>query len=152
MKRIMLVFYLPFLLCALNDLHAQCINGTLSYPLYKDGAAFVKQIDDQGDEIVRIEYDLLFSSKETFRTLTSDWIYVIYAFADEGLKELNLKVYEYDDLLEEWNLVGEDTLTGRYATLNITPSVTAQYKIEIIAGEFNEGYTATRYGLLIYHD
>jgi hypothetical protein len=39
------------------QLSAQCINGTKSYPLYKAGAKLVSELDEQGKEIVRLEYD-----------------------------------------------------------------------------------------------
>ena len=52
-----------------SSMNAQCINGTSSYPIYKTGAQLVETFDTEGHEIVRIEYDLLFTSKETFRNL-----------------------------------------------------------------------------------
>ena len=59
------------------SLNAQCTNGTKSSPIYKEGAELVEKFDEAGLEIVRIEYDLIFSSKETTRNLSSDWEYTI---------------------------------------------------------------------------
>ncbi len=84
-----------------SGLNGQCINGVKSYPIYKTGAQLVERFDTEGAEIVRIEYDLIFSSKESYRNLTSDWEYAIIGFADNGVKDLNMKLYEYDDLLEK---------------------------------------------------
>ena len=56
------------------NVKAQCINGVKSYPIYKTGAQLVEQFDTEGAEIVRIEYDLIFSSKESFRNLTSSFM------------------------------------------------------------------------------
>lgn len=134
------------------NLNAQCINGTDSYPIYKMGAQIVEDFDTEGFEIVRIEYDLIFSSKETFRNLTSDWEYSIIGFADNGVKDLDVKVYEYDELLEKWNLVDEDKSTEAYAIVNLKPSITALYKVEVIVYEFYEGYSAARYGLMFVHE
>ena len=134
------------------NLKAQCINGTKSYPIYKLGAKLVKEFDNRGAEIVRIEYDLIFKTKTTFRKLTSNWEYSIIGFADDGVKDLDVKLYEYDDLLDKWKLVAEDKSTEAYAIVNYKPLITAMYKIEIIIYEFYEGYTAARYGLMFVHD
>ena len=133
-------------------LKSQCINGVKSYPIYKIGAQLVNDFDNAGNEIVRIEYDLVFSSKESFRNLSSDWTYSIIGFADGGVKDLNIKVFEYDDLLEKWTLVAEDNSSESYGIVDIRPSVTALYKVEILVHEFYEGFTVARYGLMYVHD
>lgn len=147
-------FLLAFLLLFIGTLvsSAQCINGTKSYPIYKAGAAIVSEFDNQGKEIVRIEYDLIFDSKETFRDLTTDWEYSIIAFADDGVKDIDVKVYIYDDLLESWTLVAQDNSTESYSIITYQPAETALHKIEVIVYEFHPGYTAARYGLFIVHD
>ncbi|MBT8220547.1 MAG: hypothetical protein KJP00_12025 [Bacteroidia bacterium] len=132
--------------------NAQCINGVKSYPIYKAGAQLVDKFDNDGLEIVRIEYDLIFSAKESFRNLAPNWDYSIIGFADNGVKDLNMKLYEYDDLLEKWNLVAEDTSTEVNAVVSYKPSVNAMYKVEILVQEFNPGYTAARYGLMYVHE
>ncbi|MCB0530465.1 MAG: hypothetical protein KDC61_19340 [Saprospiraceae bacterium] len=147
--------FLPVLLIGIflcDHAAAQCINGTKSYPIYKKGAELVSAIDEKGMEIVRIEYDLIFTSKETFRQLTSDWEYVIFAFADDGVKDVDLKIYEYDSMLEKYTLVKKDNSTEGTAVLSIKPEKTGLYKIEVIAYEFHEGYNAARYGLFIVHE
>jgi hypothetical protein len=136
----------------MTNVNAQCINGTKSYPIYKMGAQLVETFDNDGAEIVRIEYDLIFSSKESFRNLSSDWEYVIVGFADNGVKDLYVKLYEYDDLLAQWKVVAEDKSTESYAIISYKPLVTALYKVEIIVYEFYEGYDAARYGLMYIHD
>lgn len=131
---------------------AQCINGTKSYPIYKLGAKLVDDFDKAGNEIVRIEYDLVFSSKETSRNLSADWEYTIIAFADDGVKDLDIKVSVYDDLLDAWTQVAEDNSVESYSIVTVKPPVDALYKVEVIAYQFNEGYTAARYGLMFVHD
>ena len=142
------------LLLMVSSIHTygQAYHGIKSYPIYKKGAQLVNGLDNENKEIVRIEYDIIFTNKTTYRTLTSDWEYTIVGFADEGVKDLNLELYEYDDLIEKWSLVATSVPEDVYSIIAYRPSVTAQYKIEIIANEFHEGYTAARYGLLIFHD
>jgi len=148
--KILTIVILSFLFSL--DMNAQCINGVKSYPIYKIGAQLVEKFDNYGAEIVRIEYDLIFSSKETFRNLSSDWEYSIIGFADNGVQDLDVKLYEYDDLLEQWKLVAEDKSTEAYAIVSYKPLVTALYKVEVVVYKFYEGYTAARYGLMFVHD
>ena len=152
MLKFKLFAFAAMLVCASQFVSAQCINGTKSYPIYKTGAQLVSEFDNQGKEIVRIEYDLIFTSKETFRDLTAEWEYSIIAFADDGVKDVDIKVYIWDDLLETWNLVAQDNSTESFAIITYKPTETARHKIEVIAYEFNPGYTAARYGLFIVHD
>lgn len=137
---------------ATRNLQAQCINGTTTGPIYKTGAELVTDFDTKGYEIVRMEYDLVFTSKESFRNLSSDWEYTIIGFADDGVKDLDLKVYEYDDVTEKWSLVIEDKSAESYAILKVKPTKTALYKVEVIIYKFETGYTAAKYGLMYVHD
>lgn len=136
----------------LRSVDAQCINGAKSYPIYKLGAQLVNQFDEAGQEIVRIEYDLVFTSKETTRNLSADWEYTLVAFADDGVKDLDIKVSVYDDLLDQWTLVTEDNAVESYSIVTVKPPVDALYKVEVIVYEFIEGYNAARYGLMFVHD
>ena len=151
MKKIIIVAIIAFIGLSYNS-NAQCINEKLSYPIYKLGAALVDQFDTDGKEIVRIEYDLVFTSKESFRNLSADWEYSIIGFADGGVKDLDVKVYEYDDLLDKWTLVAEDASSESYAMATIKPTKDALYKVDVIVYSFNEGYDVARYGLMYVHD
>lgn len=150
--KIKLLFLLLGSFFLVKSTNAQCINGTKSYPIYKLGAQLVDKFDTQGAEIVRIEYDLVFTSTETFRNLAADWEYTIVAFADDGVKDLDIKVYVYDDLLEQWTLAAEDNSVESFAIATVKPPTAALYKVEVIVYEFQEGYTAARYGLMFVHD
>jgi hypothetical protein len=151
MKKIIIVAIIAFIGLSLKS-NAQCINEKLSYPIYKLGAALVDQFDTDGKEIVRIEYDLVFTSKESFRNLSADWEYSIIGFADGGVKDLDVKVYEYDDLLDKWTLVAEDASSESYAMATVKPTKDALYKVDVIVYSFNEGYDVARYGLMYVHD
>lgn len=131
---------------------AQCFNDTKSYPLYQVGAELVSTLDSAGKEIVRIEYDLIFTSKETFRQLASNWEYTLVAFSDDGVKDLDIKLYEYDARLDRYVLKKKDNSNDKVAVLTWQPQETAKYKIEIIVYQFQAGYTSARYGLIVFHD
>lgn len=132
--------------------NAQCINGTASYPIYKDGADIVYMLDTMGKEVVHIEYDLIRDTKEVRRVLSTDWTYTIVAFADDGVKDIDLKLYEWDALREVWVEVASETKTDAVALINYTPSQNQEYKVEVKAYSFHEGYDVARYGLIYYHD
>lgn len=130
----------------------QCINGKLAKPIHDVGAEIISQIDNEGFEVVRAEYDLIFTSKDTYRTLTTSWEYALFAFADNGVADLDIAVYEYDDLLEHWTLILKDDGPENTATVTFTPAKDQQYKITITVKEYVEGYDVARYGLIIFHD
>lgn len=131
---------------------AQCINGTKTYPIYKAGADRVHDLDEAGKELVHIEYDLIFDSKDVYRNLSPDWTYTITAFADGGVSDVDVAVMEYDDLLEDWSELSADRdYSDGEASLDFTPGADQEYMMRVSI-TFNEGFTAARYGLLIYHD
>ena len=132
--------------------NAQCINGSKSIPIYKTGEKLIKKFDKLGSEIVRIEYDLVFSSKNTYRDLSPNWDYKIIGFADKGVKDLDLKVLQYDVIKGEWIELGSDVSNKSYASVIIRPNRVDTFKIEISVYEYFEGYSAARYGLIIVHD
>lgn len=134
------------------EAQAQCINGTKSYPIYKKGATLVKGLDGKGLEIVRIEYDLVFDTTSTYRKLHSSWEYMIVGFADDGVKDLDVKIYQYDELLETWDLVAQDNSADHQAIVTFRPETTSLYKIDVVVYRFEPGYTAARYGLLFVHE
>ncbi len=125
--------------------------STSMRPIMDKSEEIVDMIEDDLDmEIVRIEYDILSSTKTTIRTLSSDWEYGIVAFGDYRFKDIDVKVYKKVD--GYWSLVEEDMDTSSIAVVNIKPSYTAEYKIEIKAYSFEEGYSVGHYGLIIAHE
>lgn len=131
---------------------AQCINGVLMEPIHDLGSELVSVIDSLEYEIVRMEYDLIFTKKESFRTLTSDWEYYIFAFADGGVKDLNMKLYGLNEETNEWDFVASDMEEYENAYIVTKPPSTGNYKIVLEIAEFFEGYTAARYGLMYAHE
>lgn len=104
---------------------------------------------EMGSEIVRMEFDILSSTKTTYRVLTSDYAYGIFAIGDSRIADIDLKVYKYVN--EQWTLVAKDDSDNSYALVTIEPLSTATYRIEISAYSFAEGHDVGHYGLLIYH-
>lgn len=119
-------------------------------PILKQAGKLIDLIErDFGHEIVRMEFDLLQTSKQTFRYLTHQYPYTITAFGDYRIKDLDIKVYKWVN--NQWVLIKQDQDEKNVAVLEIKPPFTAEYKIEIIAYKFETGYEIGHYGLIISH-
>ena len=135
------------------SLNAQCIDGLKTFPIYVEGADYVEYLDSVGMEIVRLEYDLIFTEKESYRVLFSDWEYLIFCFIDDGVKSFHISLNEYDSVNEIWFPVSfSDESDSGSAALIYQPAENKQFKVIIEINEFNEGYSAARYGLIYVHD
>ncbi len=126
-------------------------NTTTMTPIMNRAEEIVKYIeDDMNLEIVRMEYDILRTSKATTRYLSHGWTYMIVAFGDFRFKDIDVKVYRKDD--GNWQEIGKDNDDSSVAIVYISPEQDAEYGIEITAYSFNEGYEVGHYGLIIAHE
>lgn len=120
-------------------------------PILTDGLTYMQKIEmEMGSEIVRMEYDLIQTSKSTFRTLTDKFVYGIFAFGDFRILDIDIKVYKWVN--NQWNLIDKDLDAKANALVTIKPIVTGEYKIEITAAKFEKGYDIGHYGLMIFHN
>lgn len=131
---------------------AQCINGVKTMPIYKQGEPIIEDLDFMGMEVVKVEYDLIFSEKFSYRYLSDDWKYKVMAFADGGVKDLDIYLYENDVETGEWVLVAEDTGENAEPFVFHVPKAYTEYSVKIVVDEFYEGFNAARYGLIIVHE
>ena len=105
---------------------------------------------EMGQEIVRMEYDLIQTTKITFRTLTDKFEYGIFAFGDYRINDIDIKVYKWVN--KQWNLIDKDQESKPNALVTLKPLLTGEYKIEITAAKFETGFDIGHYGLIIFHD
>ena len=105
---------------------------------------------DYGQEVVRTEFDIIRTSKETFRTLTDSYEYGIFVIGDDRIKDIDVEVFKVVD--GDWILIKKDDKEDAQALVMIEPSTTAQYKIKISAYEFHEGYEVGFYSLAVFHE
>lgn len=137
------------LVCSLN-LFAQKEEISM-YSILENAGELVNYIERElGQEIVRMEFDIIRDSKQTFRTLTDDYSYGICAFGDHRIKDIDIKVYKWVN--EQWVLIEKDEDAESVAVVEISPSTTADYKIVISAYSFEEGFDAGHYGLIVFHE
>ena len=125
-------------------------NGTSMEPIMAAAKPLVKEIEGGNYEIVRMEYDLIFTEKSTFRTLFDGYTYGIAAFGDYRIKDIDISVYVKSR--GDWKLFEEDAENDDVATVSIKPRIKEEYKIVISVYKFNKGYSVGHYGLMIFHE
>lgn len=145
-KQIILLFAL---VCSINTFAQK--EEVSMYSILENAGKYLNYIErEMGQEIVRMEFDIIRDSKQTFRTLTDDYTYGICAFGDHRIKDIDIKVYKWVN--EQWVLIEKDEDSESVAVVTISPSTTADYKIVISAYSFEDGYEAGHYGLMIFHE
>lgn len=138
-------------LCAQTDYSNLDNNkGTSMKPILARAEPLVKKIEEKGNEIVRMEYDLIFDTKSTTRILYNGWTYGIVAFGDYRIKDIDIAVYKKSR--GDWTIVEKDAENDHEATVIIKPYREEEYKIDINVYKFNKDYTAGHYGLLIFYE
>ncbi|MGN1260844.1 MAG: hypothetical protein ACI4UC_07040, partial [Alloprevotella sp.] len=76
-------------------------------PILTKGEIIVNYVENELDkEIVRIEYDLLSTTKTTTRILAKGWNYTILAFGDDYFEDIDVIVYRKSN--GAWVEVGRD--------------------------------------------
>ena len=125
-------------------------RGTSMEPILARAKPLIEDVEKEGYEIVRMEYDIITSEKETYRTLYKDWNYGIVAFGDYRIEDIDVSVYE--DVRGRWELVEKDAENDDEAMVVVKPYQTGDYKIVISVYRFNKNYTAGHYGLLVIHE
>ena len=158
MKSLKLFFSLYFITGLLMVTSAQTSaldneKGTSMQPIVDGLSATISAVEKEGAEIVRMEFDLIFStgSKESQRWLYPDYTYGIMVWGDYRIKKMAINVYKLN-ASSEWEFVSTGEMKDFISTAFITPTEKALYKFEIIAPEFYEGWTAGHYGLLLLHN
>jgi hypothetical protein len=138
------------MICMAQTVNAQNEETTMQ-DIHQTGMNLIEYLEEkQNQEIVRIEYDLVFTKKETTRYLYEDFEYQILGFADRRVEDLDITVYK--KLGTEWIQVAKDTDADSSPMLTVKPTSSREYKIEVSVYKFKEGYSAAHYGLIICHD
>jgi len=125
-------------------------KGTSMEPILAAAKPLVEEIEGGDYEIVRMEYDLIFDKKSTYRTLFDGWTYGIAAFGDYRIEDIDVSVYVKSR--GNWKLVEEDAENDDVATVSVRPRFKEEYKIVISVYKFKKGYKVGHYGLMIFHE
>jgi hypothetical protein len=125
-------------------------NGTSMLPITNELDAIVKALEKEKVEIVRVEFDLLFDSKVSYRTLSQGYTYGIFAWGDYRIKALVVRIYKKVD--GEWKYYADGDESGNTSSVKFQTAATEEYKFEIKVLQFAEGYKAGHYGLVVFHN
>lgn len=106
--------------------------------------------EERDMEVVRVEADIIRSSKESIRTLDPSYIYTITAIGSDRIQDLDIEVYK--NINNVWTLVQTDTDTSSVAAVQINPTSYAEYKVVVKVYKFNSGYDVGHYGLVFIHN
>ncbi len=119
--------------------------------ILSDAGGYAQKIEmEMGQEIVRMEFDILQTSKESYRVLVDKYEYGIFAFGDYRIADIDIKIYKWVN--NQWNLITKDQDANPNAVVTIKPSYSGEYKIVISAYKFTEGYDIGHYGLIVFHN
>ncbi len=125
-------------------------KATSMMPIMGDALPVIQYIEDTMNvEIVRIEYDLIFDKKVTYRTLYKGWKYGIVVIGDYRIKKINVHLYKYVN--DDWQFIRSGKGEDYFSLVNEEPQEKGDYLMQITADEFEEGYKAGHYSIIIYH-
>ncbi len=125
-------------------------RGTSMEPILARAEPLIEKIEKEGLEIVRMEFDIIKKTKETYRMLYNNWEYGIVAFGDYRIKDIDVAVYE--KVRGRWEIVEKDAENDDEAMVLVKPYKDGEYKIEISVYKYNRDYSVGHYGLLVVHE
>lgn len=125
-------------------------RGTSMEPILARAEPLIERIENENLEIVRMEFDIISTEKETYRMLYEDWEYGIVAFGDYRIKDIDVAVYE--KIRGKWEIVERDAENDDEAMVTIKPYKDGEHKIEISVYKYNKDYAVGHYGLLVIHE
>ena len=127
------------------------VGQTSIKSIYQTGKEAIEIVEEQGYEVVHLEYDVLSTSsteKSLQRDLSEYYDYTIIAFGDDNITGIDIKLYE--DYPTIWKFIDEDS-DNSLAAVSVAPDSTNTYLIKVIASEFEEYQTAGYFGLIVAH-
>lgn len=125
-------------------------NGTSMMPITYDILDLIEAIESKGYEIVRMEYDLIFDIKSSYRSLFTGYTYGAIAYGDYRIEEIGLRLLKKSG--DDWDYVTDGEFDGKLCSIFLEPEENADYKFEIRALKFVSGYSAGHYGLIVFHN
>ena len=79
------------MLCLVLTFKSYAQSETSMMPIFEKSPEIIKIFEDKNLEIVRMEYDIVKTSKESYRTLVAGYTYGLFAFGDWRITNLNVK-------------------------------------------------------------
>ena len=129
---------------------SQSKTGTSMVPILQVAVPVLQKIEESNMEIVRMEFDIVSTYKETYRYLYKGWTYRVLAFGDDRVSDIDVEIYKL--VGEEWVIITKDKDASSAALAQLSPIYDGEYKIVVRAYKYNYPYTSCHYGLIIYHE
>jgi hypothetical protein len=119
-------------------------------PIYNEATEVIKVFEEQGYQIVHLDFNILTlvdPTEETRRSFSDLYDYVILAYGDESkLKKIKLELYISENTGWKNVSTGKPLMdnTNPTAFLTLTPTEIKDYLIKIVAEEFASGSKSGR--------
>ena len=125
-------------------------DGRSMVPILEKTINIMEYVEGEGAEIVRVEMDILHDEKVTYRILQEGWTYLIFAYGDYRVSDIDIEVYKETN--SGWSLVKKDNSADQSALVEIKPYSSGNYAIKVKGYKYHYGYESCHYGLIICHE
>lgn len=138
------------LIFTFGQLNAQEKKTSSIQSIHKLSGKLLESFEDEGYEILRVEEDLIFSKKKTsLRTLHKGVTYVIVAYGDKRVKDIDLSISVFNTTTKTFEEIDSDKKENRIAILKVTPTETTSYSFSTKVYAFEDSFDGAHYGLMI---
>jgi hypothetical protein len=119
-------------------------------PIMTLGIEFAKQIEAKypGVIVQKAEFDFALDDNYTYIDMSDKLDYIIAGIADENITDISLIIYKKVD--GTWVKLKEDSEVKNSAFLEIDPSYTGEYAIDIKVNKLAAGKTSGHVGLFVF--
>lgn len=106
--------------------------------------------EEKDMEVVRVEADIIRTSKESIRTLDPSYTYSITAIGSDRIKDLDIKIYK--KIGASWSLIEKDEDESNVAVVSVKPAAFDDYKVVVSVYKFESDHEVGHYGLVYSHN
>lgn len=139
-----------FILSLISLLYTGLFAQTSVIQTYDRATREVRAIQDQGNEVVRMEIDVLTNSlkeRSVSRVAKKGYNYTIIGFADQQIESFTVSIYKGSTFIKKASSDSDNAVK-----LTFSPSEDANYTYYVTAQSFTEGNPAGYFCLLVSHD
>jgi hypothetical protein len=143
MKKLIAVFLVAWVV---NISNAQIKEDlAMSDILFRGGVAAKKLEMELGYQVIRMEFDRIYDTENSYRYLSKNTPYNIYVLGDGHVRRVKLKVYK--NVNDEWSLIDSDN-DDFMASVDHNPLHDGLYRFTIEV-DLNDGYKSADYCLIV---
>lgn len=121
--------------------------------IFLKGVFTAQTLEEEGLEIVRIEYDIISNSskqKLTVRRFSPNYKYYVLGFTDESIEGFKMNLYrEMDD---EWQVTQtKNSDENSIAIMEFDPPAAETFPVQFTVTDFANGANAGYFGIIVAH-